>query len=140
MKRRRNNKRAAFTLMEILLVAAILVILASMATIAFSGIGADTTKSLARTEIETYEQASKMFQIQNMRLPNSLDELVNTVNGRKPYIEDGDKVDPWGREYKYSVNTDLGKAIITSAGPDGDFNTAADNVTNDPRANQQQGG
>lgn len=135
MRNRRRNRRDAFTLMEILLVAAILVILASMATIAFRGIGTETTATLARTEIETFQNASEMFAVRHMRLPNSLDELFLGVNGSTPMMKEGDKLDPWGVEYKFSADMERDMVIIQSAGPDGQFNTA-DDITNDPRAQQ----
>jgi type II secretory pathway pseudopilin PulG len=121
--------------MEILLVAAILVILASMATLAFRNIGKETTATLARTEIESFEQASEAFALRHMRLPSSLDELFTGVNGSQPFMKDGDKLDPWGVEYKFAVDTERDMVILTSAGPDRTFNTA-DDVTNDPRARQ----
>ncbi|GAG89558.1 unnamed protein product [marine sediment metagenome] len=122
--------------MEILLVAAILIILASMATIAFRGIGKETTATLTRTEIESFEHASEMFAMRHMRLPNSLDELFTSVNGSQPFMKEGDRLDPWGVEYKFSVDTERDMVIIQSAGPDGQFNTA-DDVTNDPRQQKQ---
>ncbi len=137
MRNRRRNQRSAFTLMEILLVAAILIILASMAVIAYQGIGEDTTKTLARTEIETFETASKMFSMRHMRKPTNIQELITPVNGVKPFIEDADITDPWGHEYVMSFREGMDKPIFTSPGPDGSINTAEDNITNDPNANQR---
>ncbi len=135
MRNRRRNRRDAFTLMEILLVAAILVILASMATLAFRNIGKETTATLARTEIESFEQASEAFALRHMRLPSSLDELFQSVNGAQPFMKDGDNLDPWGVEYKFALDNERDMVIIQSAGPDRTFNTN-DDVTNDPRAQQ----
>jgi len=139
MKNRKRNRRQAFTLMEILLVAAILVIMASMATLAFRSLGANATSTLTRTEIESFQQASDAFGMQYMRLPNSLDELFQGVNNDKPIMKTGDKMDPWGVEYKFAVDTDRDMVIIQSAGPDRAFNTA-DDVTNDPNAAQNRPG
>ena len=139
MKNRKRNRRQAFTLMEILLVAAILVIMASMATLAFRGMGKRATSTLTRTEIQSFQQASDAFGMQYMRLPNSLDELFQGANGDKPIMKTGDKIDPWGVEYKFAVDTDRDMVIIQSAGPDRAFNTA-DDVTNDPNAAQNRPG
>ncbi|MCP4891544.1 MAG: prepilin-type N-terminal cleavage/methylation domain-containing protein [Planctomycetaceae bacterium] len=137
MRNRKRNRRQAFTLMEILLVAAILVILASLSTVAFRTIGSQTTATLTRTEIEGFDQASEAFAMRYMRLPSNLDELFVGVNGEKPIMNKGDKIDPWGVEYKFSVDTERDMVIIQSAGPDMSFNTA-DDVTNDPNAAQNR--
>lgn len=39
-------------------------------------------------------------------------------------------IDPWGNSFRYRYNSGDSFCIITSAGPDGDFATAGDNVTN----------
>ena len=130
--RKRKNRRDAFTLMEILLVAAILIILASMATIAYRGIGKQTTATLTRTEIESFAHASEMFHMRHMRFPNSLDELFASVNGSQPFMREGDQLDPWGNEYDFAVDEDRDMVIIQSRGPDGEKNTT-DDITNDPR-------
>ena len=137
---RRRNRRSGFTLLEILLVAAILVIMASMATFAYNSLATKGTSNLARSEINTMQQACNMYFSNHLRYPNSLQELYTSPNGMSeqkwggPYLQDGDARDPWDREYKYEIRGE--SVVITSLGPDGV--PGSDDVTNDPAANSNK--
>lgn len=137
--RSRRMRRSGFTLLEILLVAAILVIMASMATFAYNRIVSNSTSNLARSEIKTMEQACDMYFGQHLRYPTNLQELYVAPNGMSPekwggpFLKDGDSLDPWDREYKYEVRND--NVIITSLGPDGV--SSNDDISNDPQRQVQ---
>lgn len=122
--RRSRVKRGGFTLMEILLVAAILVIMASMATLAFRSLGKSATANLALNEIKLLANGCEMFAITNQRYPNSLQDLFTLPSGSTkaqwggPYMKEGDTRDPWGNEYQYSIDNQNERVVIKSYGPD----------------------
>ena len=106
MRRRKisSNVRAAFTLMELMLVMAILVIMAGMVTVAYNRIAGNAEYDLCETEIGAIEQACMTFRLKHRRFPFELEELTNVPNGmtqRKwggPFLDDN-PVDPWGGQY-----------------------------------------
>ncbi len=110
--------------MEILLVAAILVILASMATIGFNAMQRAATANLAQSEIHAIEQACGFFRVAHLRYPSSLDELMNRpsditeANWPGSYLKTNDLDDPWGQPYTYQPDDANDRVIITSPGPD----------------------
>ena len=126
MKRsiRKRRARGGFTLMEILLVAAILVIVASMATLGFTAMQRQAVSKMATNEIKNIEAACKLFKISHQRFPNKLEELIQPVQGMNktqwggPYLEVRDFRDPWDQDYKYTPDEVNDRVIITSAGPD----------------------
>ncbi len=136
---RTRGRRAqrGFTLLEILLVAAILVILASMATIGFTAMQRSATSRLAISEIKTIENACKMFKINHQHFPSKLEELVQPVQGMNrtewggPYLEAPDFDDPWKQPYKYTPDEVNDRVVIISAGPDRQASTE-DDVSNTP--------
>lgn len=131
-KSRSCRRRGGFTLMEILLVAAILVIIASMATLGFTAMQRRATSQMALNEIKNIESACKMFKIQHQRFPTKLEELVQPVQGMNrtqwggPFMETKDFNDPWLQPYKYSPNEGQDIVTIESAGPDRQSGTEDD--------------
>ena len=130
--RLRRRARKGFTLMEILLVAAILVIIASMATLGFTAMQRRATSQMAMNEIKNIESACKMFKIQHQRFPTKLEELVQPVQGMNrtqwggPFLEVKDFNDPWNRPYTYAPDEAQDLVTIGSNGPDGTKGTEDD--------------
>ncbi len=128
----RRKARSGFTLMEILLVAAILVIIASMATLGFTAMQRRATANLALNEIKNIESACKLFKISHQRYPTKLDELVQPVQGMNrtqwggPFLDVKDFNDPWNQPYKYSPDEGQDLVTIISAGPDRQSGTEDD--------------
>ena len=134
-KFRRRRQRRGFTLMEILLVLAILVILGSLVGIGYFQIQKGMTVDATKTEIRTLEQAVKYYQLAMGRLPSmdeGLEALINPpaddIKGRwkGPYLETTQvPYDPWENPYNYEV-LDADEFQITSNGPDGQQGTDDD--------------
>jgi general secretion pathway protein G len=125
--------------MEILLVTAILVAMASMAGYAYVQIQGNMTKRNTRTEIGTLESACDMYHSAVQSFPTTLRDLQSLPQGVDPSIWGGpylknnvDLMDPWNVEYKYAADEANGTVVITSAGPDKQFNTA-DDISNQTR-------
>jgi general secretion pathway protein G len=121
----RNRRRRGFTLLEVLLVMAILIIMVSVVTIGYTTIQRNSQSDGARMNINAMEKACIAYQLDVGRLPTALTDLVNQPQNvpagkwRGPYIEQIPQ-DPWGGEYQYStVNiSNMMKPQIVSAGPD----------------------
>ncbi len=98
----RAVRRAAFTLLEVLIVVAILVILASAASIALFRYLEDAKVGRAKTDMKTIETAIKTYYAQNGEWPPQQQGGLAAV---APLIEQGQHglIDPWGGQYSYSL-------------------------------------
>jgi len=131
LESKNKNSRAGFTLVEILLVVAILGILAGVAVVSLKGRTKSASIGATRASIQAIQTAIDTYEVDNGVYPQSLQNLLtkgseNNWNG--PYIKDGHMPkDAWGNEFSYSVQGDSYK--ISSAGPDGQQGSA-DDITN----------
>lgn len=135
-----RNRNSAFTLMELLLVVAIIGILAAMLLPNISGRSEEARKTRAKSEIvSTIGLALTMFESDVGRYPTTeqgLEALIaqpaQASTWRGPYIRQAKQFkDPWGNQYQYQCpglhNTT--SYDLTSAGPDGQLGTE-DDITN----------
>ncbi len=127
----RTDRRAGFTLIEILVVIAVIAILASIVTpLVFRNVG-DAKTSAARAQVEIFGLALDGYRLDNDYYPSTaqglaaLDRLPDGEPAprgwRGPYLKKGVPLDPWGRAYGY---TSPGQANpesydLTSLGRDG---------------------
>jgi general secretion pathway protein G len=97
-------RRAGFTLLEVLVVVAIIVILAGGASVYVFGYLEDAKINQARTTMKMLEDAATNYATMNGNPPVSLMELVSPTSGGRPLINGGPAmlVDPWGNEYQYN--------------------------------------
>ena len=126
-RRLRRSARRAFTLMEILLVLAILVVLASMVGVGYSKIQKSMQIQSTQTQLGLLEQAVKAYQIQVGSLPPNLEALIqapgdlaNPTKWQGPYLDKVSQLpkDAWDQDFQYEIvdpNTDSFK--ISSGGP-----------------------
>ena len=120
-----RHKRRGFTLIEILVVIAIIVVLAGMIAPKLLRHVGKAKQSVAKNNIIAIENAVNIFSLTYERLPDKLDELVN----RPAYIEEADwnsptlkaknLLDPWGKEYIYRQPGEHGAFDLYSLGKDG---------------------
>lgn len=131
-----RRRRKGFTLLELMLVMAILVILASLGTVAVLNLrkGADTDATVS--QISTLAQSCKAFKLHMGYFPASLNDLLQppTNAGNKwrgPYIDNVQQVplDSWGNAFTYTPDDATNQVMISSAGPDRQSGTA-DDVSN----------
>lgn len=100
-----------FTLIEILVVIAVLGILASLVAPMVFGHVSDAKVSAARSQIEIFGLALDAYRMDNDWYPSTaqgLEALVTPPSGdpsarrwRGPYLKKGVPLDPWGRPYLY---------------------------------------
>lgn len=110
-----RSAKAGFTLVELLVVVAILGILGTIAVQNVVGHIAKTRITAAEQGVQSLHEACTTYFIQNKKLPTSLDQLVE---GDEPIL-DSDKglYDPWDNKYELEVK---GKRIVVvSLGEDG---------------------
>lgn len=128
MERRAGRAgEAGFTLIEILLVVVIIGILAAVAVPKLSGRVKQAQVNAAKSSVEAIGLAVKMYEVDNGKFPDSLQNLVSKgseINWNGPYLEKGIPKDPWGNEFQYSKNGN--EYTVTSAGPDGTFGSEDD--------------
>lgn len=131
MKNRRR-KNSGFTLLEILLVMAILVVLGSLSTFAILSLQRGAYTKACATEISTMKTACTAYKLQAGSYPSTLDDLYAMPSGLTqaqwggPYLEKAVLMDPWRRPYTYSADEVNNRVSITSAGPDGQAGTQDD--------------
>lgn len=135
VKRQRSRRRSGFTLMEVLLVMAILIILASLVTVGYQQIRRNTQADGAKAQIKQLEQACNLYLGDVGQLPTSLQDLRQPPQGagadkwRGPYLDQEVPKDPWSNNYVLEQSTDNfnnPRVLIYSMGPDLQQGTADD--------------
>lgn len=115
----RGAHRAAFTLMEVLVVAAIIVILASVASVGVLNY-LDTAKEKAAVAgIQKLETAVGTYKVDHGDYPADLSLLILPEEGKPARLEEKDLRDPWQQPYIYEPNNrhpTVGKPHIYSTG------------------------
>lgn len=132
---RPRRDRRGFTLMEVLLVLAILVILGSLAAMSLSGVMGNANRDSAKAQIGLFKSPVERFFINTNQYPTSLEDLVQqpsdaALAGRwqGPYMDPPLPLDPWKRPYQYVApgKHNASSYDIWSLGPDGQDGTADD--------------
>jgi general secretion pathway protein G len=119
-----RSHRSAFTLLELLLVMAILVVLASLSTFAFLSLREGSLQKSAYLEIESLKGYCEAYKINVGSFPMKLDDLYTNPSGMTrmqwggPYMNKPPQMDPWQQLYRYSADDANNIVTITSNGPD----------------------
>ena len=138
---RRNKRVHGFTLVEIMIVLAILVLLLAMVGPRLLKTQEKADQKITVTQIKNLQQALDMYKVDSRTYPSTEEGLKALVErpadenrGRNwdgPYLAESTlPVDPWGNPFRYEYpptkgrNADL--ANIWSAGPDGEDQTDDD--------------
>lgn len=116
------NRQTGFTLIEILVVMAIIAMLAAMVAPNLFRQQAGAMRDVAMTEISTLEAALDIYRLDVGEYPDSLEGLMTNESGRAawngPYLRRGVPQDPWQNDYAYEA--DSRGFTLTSYGADGE--------------------
>ncbi len=140
MRHTRNRRpRSGFTLVEMLVVLAILVLLVSMVVPRIIGSQKKADINAAKTQIGMFKAALERYALDCKKYPTTeqgLNALVSKPTDMNentswdgPYVTGEIGKDPWGGEYQYVYPPERGSGDnpdIWSYGPDGEDNTDDD--------------
>ena len=117
--------RAAFTLVEVLVVMAIIVIIAGTGTIAALNYLDEARVKEAKIKATNISKACESYKANHDGTwPTALTELVSPTDGSKPLLQGGDTAitDPWGKTYNMQIvndNFNVERAVISTTTDDG---------------------
>ncbi|HNR29267.1 MAG TPA: type II secretion system major pseudopilin GspG [Candidatus Hydrogenedentes bacterium] len=113
---RGSGAAAGFTLIELMVVIAILSILAAVVGVNVLGAFGQGSVAAAKTEIKSLADAVIMFKLENGKFPSDLETLIN--NPKRNYLNKNEiPADPWGNKYVFQA--DGANFRIISYGADG---------------------
>jgi len=95
--------RRAFTLMEMLVVVAIIVMLAGIGGYYFVQSQEDAKRGAAKTQTKVLTQACEAYRIAHGANPASLQTLLQQDEEGGPYLKSAEAlIDPWKQPYQYN--------------------------------------
>jgi general secretion pathway protein G len=119
----RGRRRSAFTLLEVLVVVAILVVLAGVASIYVFKYLEDSKADKARLDTVTIQKAVTTFILKNDDVPQNINDVAQYLDGGAAML-----LDPWGKQYQIEYVEVNGQQtpVVWTTDKDGNKITSAD--------------
>ncbi len=127
-----RTPRSGFTLLELLLVLAILVVIGGIALPNFLGAGQEAKVNATKVQLDALKQSINLYQVRMNKLPETLEALrdgPSDAAGKAKWVApiiNEIPTDAWENPLNFSVNGNTYE--IRSAGLDGQVNTDDDIV------------
>jgi general secretion pathway protein G len=126
MVRRQRTRRAGFTLLELLVVVAIIGLLAAYVGPKYFGQIGKSEQALAKAQIESFHKALASYRLDVGAFPTTEEGLgalmskpASAAKWQGPYLSKAIPPDPWGRPYVYRVPGAKNEYDLLSYGKDG---------------------
>src|SRR5262245_24872074 len=115
--------RRAFTLLEVLVVVAIIVMLAGIGSYFVFQRWEEARVSSAKVAAKKIADNVQLFEVKNGQPPHSLEDLIAPQgdNG-DPLMTKDECVDPWGKPFQFEITTDgngTKRVVVRTTGPKG---------------------
>ena len=121
MLNRKLKNRGGFTLIEIMLVIVIIGIIVGIAAPKIGGKLGKAQNVAARASLKSVETAIQSYEMDNLYLPSSLDDLTKQKDGNGPYLKPSELMDPWSQKFNYSKGGSHGMGFdLSTTSPDGE--------------------
>lgn len=126
MKSRRAPRAVGgFSLIELMVVIAIMAMLAGGVSLFLFGATTDAAQTRVRSDFAQLGEALKLYRLKKNRYPESLEELTQPLPGHAEALLDKIPKDPWGKDYRYR-RIQGGYEIFTLGADDAEGGEGAD--------------
>ncbi len=119
-----HRATSGFTLIEIMLVIVIIGIIVGIAAPKIGGKLNKANDVAALTKLKTVEAAVQSYEMEHLRLPDSLTDLTTIKDGKGPFLKPSELNDPWNQPFVYAKPGSHGFGFdLSTRSPDGkEFN------------------
>lgn len=122
---KKTLRRAAFTLMEILVVVAIIVALAGVGGFFLIGQLNQSKGDVAKLQCKELAKACETFYVRYGQMPSGLGDLTAAPNGMTPILKDQKAIiDPWNNPYQMQMGPTGPIVFTTEPGTGRTFSSA----------------
>ncbi len=96
-----RRRRGGFTLLEVLIVMAIIIVIMSLGGVYAFRAFEDGNKKAAKAKAYALGNAAQIYYTNYKSFPETLQQLVSPPDGHEPYVDPATLIDPWGKEFQY---------------------------------------